>query len=113
MICSMRDLSFNMGSDDVQHEIGHALSALNHTINDPDWFYAPELLHTGSGKPGNATIRQTRQKIFLFSVIKETGVCKAAYVQLDHGYGGAVRDWINTNENGWLVGALDPTQPAW
>lgn len=93
---------FGRGTDDLQHEMGHALSDLDHTINDPDWFYKGELLHTGSAKPANA-LKITKHKIHVSHLRNDAGTWKFAYTELPTGYGGAVRDFIDTHRNGWVI----------
>lgn len=110
----LRDRGFSTGPDEVQHEVGHALTGLNHTIYHPDWFYSGELMHNGSGKPDNKTIRMTSQQLFVDGLQKYTGTWCGLMVDCPKGYNGAVRDGIrNLPFADWLVTGLDPTQDAW
>ena len=96
--------NFGAGQDDVQHEMGHALSDLDHTITDPRWFYRPELLHAGSADPGGA-LKMTRHKIHVGYIKNASGTWKFAYKELPNGYGGAVRGYITTLRPAWVVNA--------
>jgi len=96
--------SFQRGPDDLQHEIGHVLSDLDHTIGSPDWFYKSELLHNGSAQPANA-LKITKHKIHVSYIEDDGGTWKFAFTELAAGYGGAVRAFIDTNRNGWVVNA--------
>jgi hypothetical protein len=93
---------FHAKSDDLQHEMGHALADLDHTIFEPDWFYKGELLHYGSAKPVNV-LKMTRHKIYVGGVVNDAGTWKNSYHELATGYGGAVRAYIAQERGAWVV----------
>ncbi len=93
--------------DDVQHEMGHALADLDHTLGEPAWFYRSELMRTGSAEPSNA-LKMTRHRVFAGGVKNDAGTWKAVCRQLDHGYGGAIRARLQEVRPGWVVSAAFP-----
>jgi hypothetical protein len=93
---------FQVSTDDLQHEMGHALSDLDHTIDDPAWFYKPELLHTGSANPAKEW-KITRHEIHVGNVVDDSGTWTFTYEKLPDGYGGAVRKYIAAHRSGWEV----------
>ncbi|MBA3550456.1 MAG: choice-of-anchor D domain-containing protein [Nannocystis sp.] len=101
LICMAVDV-FSTGADDVQHEMGHALADLDHTIPDPAWWYLPELMHTSSADPKNA-LKITRHKIHVTHLKNDGGTWKLAYKELASGYGGAIRTRIGSVKAGWVV----------
>jgi hypothetical protein len=100
-----------LGKDDVHHEMGHALTGMNHTLSDPDWFYLGELMHVGSGQPQNQTLQMTSQKVFIDALHKQpNGQWGVVMVDCANGYGQKARDGCLAP---WKVNALAPTQDAW
>jgi hypothetical protein len=91
--------------------MGHALADVDHTIYNPEWFYKPELMHSGGPEP-ERSLHMTNHKIYV-AVIEHNVTWNASYRALDHGYGGGVRARIQARMGGWLVARLAPGQPAW
>lgn len=113
LFCYMRDTCLAIGPDDVQHEMGHALATLNHTMFHPKWFYNAELLRNGSGEPSNKTTRMTSQKMFVDGIERFGGGWYAAYIALPQGYGGAARAGAAAINGAWLSGGPAPGQLPW
>ena len=109
-ILFMASSKFRSTQNDLQHEMGHALADLDHTIEDPTWFYTRSLMRR-MGQPEIA-ISMTNHKVYV-DYIKDDDGWKFSYKALEHGYGGAVRARIKANMSDWLVNELDDGQPDW